>query len=143
MEKLRVVHNLDISFLKSMSERVGSDIERLWIWMKVSFRIDTRWRHSKFRVVLSRIRLSPTLFSKINWLSSGLPLKFILVFLIRHNEWLVFKFWKLYYMFNTVRIKWVILIKEFLGSSTFRFAHLVLIPQVKPLHESSKLVIFM
>ena len=30
---------------------------------KESFKIDSRWRNSKFRVVLSRIRLSPTLFS--------------------------------------------------------------------------------
>ena len=97
-----------------MSERVGSDIERLWIWMTLSlidfesifkgssdpnhfiFKINvgnSRIRHRttlnlndefldrvkidwifKFRVVLCRIRLFPTLISKIKWIWSVLPL---------------------------------------------------------------------
>ena len=36
------------------------------------FQFDCRWRHFKFRVVLSRIRLFPTMISKIKW--SELPL---------------------------------------------------------------------
>ena len=32
---LRVVHTQVISFLKSMSETVGSDVERLWIWNNI------------------------------------------------------------------------------------------------------------
>ena len=35
-KELRVVHAKTILFLKSMSERVGFDIERLWIWMTSS-----------------------------------------------------------------------------------------------------------
>ena len=33
---LRVVQTQTILFLKSMSERVGSDMERLWIWVALS-----------------------------------------------------------------------------------------------------------
>ena len=66
--ELRVVQTQAISFLKSLSERVGSDIERLWIRMTLS-----RSRNSSFnfRVVISRIRLFPTLISNIKWLGSG------------------------------------------------------------------------
>ena len=39
--RLRVVHTLAISFLKSMSESVGSDIERLWNWM-MNLQIDSK-----------------------------------------------------------------------------------------------------
>ena len=41
-------------------------------------KIDSRF---KFRVVICRIRLSPTLISKIKWLVSELPLKFVLTHL--------------------------------------------------------------
>ena len=60
--------------LKSMSERVGSDVQRLWNWM-IS-RSTQNWikmTSFKFRVVLCRIRPFTPLFSKIKWLKSGLP----------------------------------------------------------------------
>ena len=74
-------HRCHFNFLKSMSERDGSDIERLWISMTTR-RIQSilsRSRNSSFyfRVVVCRIRLFPTLISKINWLWSELPLIFV------------------------------------------------------------------
>ena len=62
-----------------MSDWGGSDIERLWIF---------KWRHLQsirsrssdasfiFSLVLSRIRLFPTLISKIKWYGSELPWTF-------------------------------------------------------------------
>ena len=38
---LRVVHNQAILFLKSLSERVGFDIQRPWNWM-MNFQIDSK-----------------------------------------------------------------------------------------------------
>ena len=62
-----------------MSERVGSDTQRLWDRM-MNFGIDSKSIEEmsfKFRVVpLYRIRLFPTLISKINWLESELPLNY-------------------------------------------------------------------
>ena len=46
---LMVVQIQAILFLKSMSERFGSDIQRLWNWI-LNFlidKIDWKWRHSK------------------------------------------------------------------------------------------------
>ena len=59
---LRVVQAQAILFLKSMSEKVGSGIQRRWNWM-MNFSIDSR--SFLFRVVLCRIRLFPTIISKI------------------------------------------------------------------------------
>ena len=50
-----------------MSKKVRSDIE--WI-----FKIQSRSNYSKSRVVCCRIRLIPTIISKIKWVWSGLPL---------------------------------------------------------------------
>jgi len=57
-----------------MSERGGSDIERLWNWISSSGQKRLKMASFKFRVVVGRIRLFPTLISKIKWLGSGLPL---------------------------------------------------------------------
>ena len=57
-----------------MSERGGSDIERLRIWMKWIFKIILKKCYSKFRVVLHRIRFVPTLISKMKWLGYELLL---------------------------------------------------------------------
>ena len=63
---LREVHTLAIPFLKSMPKRVGSDKERLRVWIKGSFIIDSR-------VVLCRSDSIRHCFQK--WLSSGLPVR--------------------------------------------------------------------
>ena len=55
---LRVVQTKAILFLQSMSERVGPDIERLWIWMTLSS-IDNR-QNFWIGVVVCRIRFFPT-----------------------------------------------------------------------------------
>ena len=60
-------------FLKSISERGGSDIERRHlksIWSR------SRIPSFNFSVVVCRIRLLPTFISKIKWLGPRLPLKF-------------------------------------------------------------------
>ena len=57
-----------------MSEKAGSDIERLWIWiMSSSIGFESIWKLNS-RVVLCRIRTFPTLIIEIKWLGSGLPL---------------------------------------------------------------------
>ena len=68
-------------FILSMSERVGSDIERLWLWSSISTQSLLKSTSFNFRlvlygirVVLCRIRLFPTLIWKIKWLLSELPL---------------------------------------------------------------------
>ena len=66
---LRVVQTQAILFLESVSARVGSDIERLWIRMTLS---RSRNLSFNFRVVISRIRLFPTLISNMKWLGSGI-----------------------------------------------------------------------
>ena len=73
--KLRVVQTKVILFLESMSERGGSDIERLWIWM-ISYLQSILSRRSSFnfRTVVCQIRPFTTLISKIKWIGSGLPL---------------------------------------------------------------------
>ena len=71
---LGVVQTQAILFLKSMSERSGSDIERLWIW-------DSSFN---FRVVICRIHSFPTLISKIKWLWSGLLLNEYLFFSVQY-----------------------------------------------------------
>ena len=73
---LRVVQTQAILFLKSVSEKGGSDIERLKNWICRSPQNRLKIPSLKFRVVLCRIRLFPTLISEINWLGSELPLKF-------------------------------------------------------------------
>ena len=80
---LRIVQTKFILFLKTMSERVGSEIERLWILnYAISIDFESILKFN-FRVVLCRIRLFPTLISKIKWLGSKLPLKFVLATLYR------------------------------------------------------------
>ena len=62
--------------LKSLSEKVGSDLERLLILNYAFFRwfeVDLEIYH--FRVVPCRIRLFPTLISKIKWFGTKPPLK--------------------------------------------------------------------
>ena len=71
---LRVVQTTAILFLKSMSESVVSDIERLWNGISRSTQNRLKMTSIKLRVVLFRIRLFPTLISKIKWLRSELPL---------------------------------------------------------------------
>ena len=73
LHRLRVVQTYVILFLYSMPERCGSDIERLW--NRISWPTQNRLKmlSFNFRVVLCRIRLFPTLISKIKWLGSGLP----------------------------------------------------------------------
>ena len=44
-----------------MSERVGSDIERLWNWIRTSTQNQLKIKSFKFRVVPCRIRFFPTL----------------------------------------------------------------------------------
>ena len=63
-----------ILFLKSMSERGGSDIERPWLGMTIDFESICRNLSFKFSVIVCRIRLFPSLISEINWLGSELPL---------------------------------------------------------------------
>ena len=58
-----------------MSERCGSDIERLWNLISRSTQNRLKMASFVFRVVLCRIRLFPTLISKIKWLWPELPLK--------------------------------------------------------------------
>ena len=71
---LRVVQTQAILFLISMPERGGSDIERLWIWIRSSsIGFESIWKFNS-RIVLCRIRLFPTLILEIKWLGSGLPL---------------------------------------------------------------------
>ena len=57
-----------------MSERGGYDIERLWNWISRSTRNLLKMASLKFSVVVCRIRLFPTLISKIKWVESGLSL---------------------------------------------------------------------
>ena len=78
---LRVVETQVILFCKSMSEKVGSDPERLWNWISRSIQIDLKMTSFKFRVVLCRIRLFPTMISKVKWLGSKLPLSYFWSFL--------------------------------------------------------------
>ena len=64
----RIVQTQAILFLKSKSERDGSEIERLWLWM-------TMWKLiCNVRIVVCRIRSLPTLISKIKWFGSQLSL---------------------------------------------------------------------
>ena len=57
-----------------MSERGGSNIQRLRNWISKSTQNRLKMALFKFRVVQCRIRLFPTLTSKIKWLGSELPL---------------------------------------------------------------------
>ena len=71
---LRVVKNKESLFLKSLSERVGSDLQRHWNWISTSTQNRLKMTSFKFIVVVCRIRLFPTLILKIKWLGSALPL---------------------------------------------------------------------
>ena len=71
MALLRVVKTQAILFLKSISERGGSDMEWLWNWISRSTQNRLKLTSFKFIVVLCRIRLFPTLISKIKGLGSG------------------------------------------------------------------------
>ena len=70
----RVVQTQAILFLKSMSEKVGSDIERRWFLNDESLdrlRIDWGWRHSNsksFYIGCDSFR---------HWFGCGLPLKLV------------------------------------------------------------------
>ena len=57
---LRVVQTKSILFLKSMSERVGSDIQRLWNWM-MNFLIDSTSIEDDVIKIQSRSMSDPTL----------------------------------------------------------------------------------
>ena len=80
-ELLRVVQTKVILFLKSISERGGSDMQGLDEFLD-RLRIDRRF---KFRVVICRIRFLPTLISKIKWLGSELPLT--AGYIVVHNKY--------------------------------------------------------
>ena len=71
---LRVVQTQAILFLKSMSKRVGSDIQRHWNWISRSTPNRLKMTLCEFRVVLCRIRPFPTFISIIKWLWSELHL---------------------------------------------------------------------
>ena len=89
---LRVVQIEAILFLKSMSERDGSDIQRLWNSISRSTPNRLKMMSFKFTVVLCRIRLFPTLVSKIKRLGSELPLirNFWLAdFLLHFMSWFI------------------------------------------------------
>ena len=60
-----------------MSERGASGVERLWNWICRSTQNRLKIKWFQFRVVLCRIRLFPTLISKIKWLGPWLSLSFI------------------------------------------------------------------
>ena len=68
---LREVHR-GIIFFKSISERGGSDMERLRILNDVI--LDSKSIEDDVILIQSRIRLFPTLISKIEKLVSELPL---------------------------------------------------------------------
>ena len=70
--QLRVIRTKAIPFL---TEKIGSDIERLWIWLTSSSIDFESMKKFNFRVVLCRIRWFPTLIGKIKWLEHGLPFK--------------------------------------------------------------------
>ena len=72
-----------------MSEKVGSDQERLWNWISRLTRNQLKMTPFKFRVVLCRIRLFPILISKIKWLLLELPLhlRFFLRNFRSHCNW--------------------------------------------------------
>ena len=63
-----------------MSESGVSDIERLWNWIYRSTQNRLQIKSFKFRVVLCRIRLFPTLISKLKWLGSVLPFTVMSIF---------------------------------------------------------------
>ena len=67
--RLRVVHTKPILFKITLSERDGSGIDRLKNWIPDRLKMTS----FKFRVVLCRIRLFPTLISKMKWVRSELP----------------------------------------------------------------------
>ena len=81
---LRVVQTQANLFSKLMSERGGSDIERLWSLNLQSILSRSINSSFYFEVVVCRIRLFPTLISKIKWPGSGLPLtgKYLCLFII-------------------------------------------------------------
>ena len=58
-----------------MSERGGSDIERLRNSISRSTQNGLKMASFEFEAVLYRIRLFPTLISKIKWFRPGLLLK--------------------------------------------------------------------
>ena len=72
---LRIVQNQALLFLNSMTERVGSDIQRVATALKLNDEFQNRFQRFKFWVVPRRIRLFPTLITKIKWLGTKLPLK--------------------------------------------------------------------
>ena len=76
---LRVVQTQTISFMQSISERGGSDMERFWILNDIILNQFCKFTSFKFGVVLCRIRPFPTLISKIKWLGSELPLNMIMI----------------------------------------------------------------
>ena len=61
---LRVVQTQAILFLKSMSERYGSDIQRLSNLIARSTQNQSKMASFKFRIVVCRIRFFPTLILK-------------------------------------------------------------------------------
>ena len=62
-------------FIFEITERVGFDIERLWIWMRYLQSILRRSRNSSFNFRVILIGTDPFRHWKIKWLGSALPLK--------------------------------------------------------------------
>ena len=86
---LRAVQTKAILFLKS----VGSDIERLRIWI-VPSSIDFESIYKlNFKVVLCRIRLFPKLISKIKWLRSAKPINWSVNLWPERFEFQESRFW--------------------------------------------------
>ena len=100
-ENLRVVQTQAILFLKSMSERGGSDLERLWNWISTSTQSRLKMTLLKLRVVLCWIRLFPTLNQKIKWFGSGLPLNWLFLYQKSYFHQVYFqkRFW-------IIKLKW-------------------------------------
>ena len=81
----RIVRTQAILFLKSMSERVGSDIQRLWIWM-MNFMIDSKSIHDSNSESFSFRQWF------LKWIGSGLSLRKIMSnrnesYLFRECKW--------------------------------------------------------
>ena len=84
---VRLFHNfvrIKINVGKSRIRHTVCHIQRLWNWMMNLDRLKIDWIF-KFKVVICRIRLFPTMFSKLKWVGSGLPFNLTCIFLDLSN----------------------------------------------------------
>ena len=108
---VKVVQTEAILFLKSMSERNGSDMSRQTTTLKLNYEFLERLkieRRFKFRIVICRIRSLPTLNLKIKCLGSGLPFSVHLVYhMIINFEILTSNNWfPVYFRWNFMTKQW-------------------------------------